>query len=103
MKNGQLDPSSLQRMLYDTLGQSDDIFLVLEQTTEDAADLGIASANDAFCRTSGYTHEDLIGRPFQTLVADDTGRSRWTGIVRTTQEEGTSRSELYCVRKDGTN
>ncbi len=103
MKQGQLDPSSFQRMLYDTLDHSDDIVLVLEQTTDDAANLGIASANDAFCRTSGYTHEDLIGRPFQTLVADDAGRSRWIAIVRTTQEEGSSRSELCCARKDGTN
>ena len=102
MKHGQLDPSSLQRMLYDTLDHSDDIVLVLEQTTEDAVALGIASANDAFCRTSGYTHDDLIGRPFQTLLADDAGRSRWIGIVRATQEEGSSRSELCCVRKDGT-
>ena len=30
MKHGQLDPSSLQRMLYDTLDHSDDIVLVLE-------------------------------------------------------------------------
>ena len=72
--HGHLDPSSLQRMLYDTLDHSDDIVLVLEQTTDDAADLGFALANDAFCRISGYTHEDLIGRPYQTLVADDAGR-----------------------------
>ena len=53
MRHGQLDPSSLQRMLYDTLDHSDDIVLVLEQTTEDADGIVLVAANDALCRRPG--------------------------------------------------
>src|SRR3981081_4736881 len=101
MEHGQLDPSSLQRMLYDTLDLSDAIVLVLRQNGDDAADVSIASANDAFCRTTGHAHEELIDRPFLALVAEE-GRTRWSGIVRDTREKGSSRSEQLCRRKDDT-
>ena len=99
MRHGPLDPASLQRMLYDTLDHSDDIVLVLEQTDADAGDLTIASANDAFCRTSGHSHEDLIGLSFHTLFANDAVRSRWDGAVGTAREHGSSHTELLCSRK----
>jgi hypothetical protein len=45
MENGQLDPSSLQQMLYDTLDHSDDLVFILRQTGDDAAALRIALAD----------------------------------------------------------
>jgi PAS domain S-box-containing protein len=102
MKHGLLDPASLQRILYDTLDQSDDFVLVLEQSGDDAADAIIASANDAFCRTVGLTCGELTGRPFRTLITDDAGSASWNAIVRATQEKGSSHSELRCNRTDDT-
>ena len=101
MKHGLLDNASLQRMLYDTLDHSDDFVLVLEQSCDDAADWIIASANDAFCRTTGLTHGELVGRPFRTLIADDVGPADWNAIVCAALVEGSFHSELRCARSDG--
>jgi PAS domain S-box-containing protein len=101
MGHGLLDPASLQRMLYDTLDLSDDMVLVLEQAGDDAADLGIASANGAFLRSGGHRLVDLIGQPFHALVAEDADPRRWDGIVRTAREEGSARAELLFRRNDG--
>ena len=57
-------------MLCDTLDHSDDIGLILRQSGGDAADRRIA-ANDAYCRATGRTHEELVGRAFQEFVAHE--------------------------------
>ena len=53
MQHGLLDPASLQRMLYDTLDQSDDIVIVLEQTGDDAESVVVATGQRRVlpCRT----------------------------------------------------
>jgi PAS domain S-box-containing protein len=96
-----LDPASLQRMLYDTLDRSDDIVLVLEQTGHEAADLCVASANDAFCRVSGHRHDDLIGQRFAALVAPEVDQSSWSQIIGAAAKDGSCNAEILCSRKDG--
>jgi PAS domain S-box-containing protein len=96
-----LDPASLQRMLYDTLDRSDDIVLVLEQTGHEAADLCVASANDAFCRVSGHRHDDLIGQRFAALVAPEVDQSSWSQIIAAAAKDGSCNAEILCSRKDG--
>lgn len=92
MKHGLLDPTLIQRMLYETLDHSDDIVLVLEQSGGDRANLKIASANDVFCRTSGYSHEDLIGRDFRLCSPRPSKRFRLDQVVRSASDEGSARS-----------
>ena len=58
MKHGLIDHASLQHMLYEALDQSDDIVLVLERTGEAIDGLVLVSANEAFCRASGYPHAE---------------------------------------------
>jgi len=101
MRHGLIDAASLQRMLYDTLDHSDDIVLVLEQPGHEAADLCVASANDAFCRVSGHRHDDLIGQRFHALVAPDTDQSSWNEIIRTAATDGSCNAEIVCHRADG--
>jgi PAS domain S-box-containing protein len=101
MRHGRLEPASLQRMLYETLDQSDDVVLVLEQDG-DASELRIASANTAFCRVSGVSNDDLIGRTFRSLVTDDGSAKGWNAIVRAASSDGSCNSELLCNRLDGT-
>jgi PAS domain S-box-containing protein len=88
-------------MLYETLDHSDDIVLMLHQTGADISDLAIASANDAFCRTSGYSQAELIGRPLHSLCALDWDPARWSTMVRAARERGSSRSEMLCNKKNG--
>jgi PAS domain S-box-containing protein len=101
MMGGSLEATALQRMLYDALDQSDDIVLMLEETSSDAEPLVIISANDAFCRTTGYDHAELIGRPFCSLAAADADSSRFAEMVRAAHTRKSFRSELLCSRKNG--
>jgi PAS domain S-box-containing protein len=101
MRHGLLDQASLQEMLYDTLERSDDIVLILEQRGDAAEDIVIASANGAFCRTSGHQQPDLIGRSLPSLAASDADPSRCAEIVRAVHECRSFRSEMLCRRVNG--
>jgi PAS domain S-box-containing protein len=101
MKHGLIDHSSLQQMLYDALDHSDDIVLVLEQTGEDAAGIVVVSANDAFCRTCGYDHAELIGRSLLSLAAPDGNPSQCADVIRAMRDRKSFRSEMSCTRQDG--
>jgi PAS domain S-box-containing protein len=101
MMNGSLEANALQRMLYDALDQSDDIVLMLEETSSDAEPLVIVSANGAFCRTTGYDHAELIGRSFGSLAAADADSARFAEMERAAHTRTSFRSELMCSRKDG--
>src|SRR5205823_13848976 len=76
MSQGLHDQASLQQMLYDTLDRSDDIVLILEQAGDNPEDIVVASANGAFCRTSGYSQSDLVGRSLPSLAAPDADPAR---------------------------
>jgi PAS domain S-box-containing protein len=101
MRHGLFDAASLQRMLYNALDLSDDIVLILEQSDDNGEDLVIASANDAFCRTTGQTHAELIGKPFAALIAAGSDPSHWAEIMRAAGLRSSVRTELLCMRKNG--
>src|SRR4051812_32244975 len=102
MRQGLHDQASLQQMLYDTLDCSDDIVLILEQAGDNPEDIVVASANGAFCRTSGYSQSDLAGRSLPSLAAPDADPARCTEIVRAAHELRSFRSEMLCRRQGGT-
>lgn len=102
MKHGRLGQASLQQMLFDTLDQSDDLIVVLEQRGDSAEDVVIASANDAFCRTSGFSHDKLVGRSLPSLAGAHADPARCAEIVRAVHDCKSFRSELLCSRDSGT-
>ena len=101
MKHGLMNHASLQLMLYDALDQSDDIVLVLERTGEAADDLVLVSANESFCRASGYVHADVIGQSLRSLSTNAAEPSRWCEIERAALERRSCQSELLLTRKSG--
>ena len=101
MKHGLIDHATLQHMLYDALDQSDDIVLVLERTGEAADDLVLVSANESFCRASGYAHADVIGQSLRSLSTAAAEPSPWSEIKRAANERRSCQSELLLKRKSG--
>ena len=97
MQDGLLDQASIQRMLYDALDHSDDIVLILEQRGE----LVLAAANAAYCRTSGFSEQDLIGHPLNELIAPEADQARYAELVRATREHRPFKSEILCTRQNG--
>jgi PAS domain S-box-containing protein len=101
MRHGLLEPASLQRMLYDTLDQSDDLVVVLEQSGPDHENFVVAMANDAFCRAIGRSHDELTGQTFASFAAGDGGQDRWAEIMGAVREHRSIRSEMLCSRQSG--
>ena len=101
MKHGLIDHASLQHMLYDALDQSDDIVLVLERTGEAADDLVMVSANESFCRASGYAHADVIGQSLRSLSPAAAEPSPCGEIERAALERRSCQAELQLKRKNG--
>jgi PAS domain S-box-containing protein len=88
------------QVVAEALDKSDDLVLVLQRSGT-ARGVAIAGLNDAFCRASGYAHAELVGRPFQTLLAETAS----TGVVSKTMETvasgGSLHAELLCKRRNG--
>src|ERR1700722_5436416 len=101
MKHGPLDATGLQRTLYETLDHSDDSVLVLEETDDASDDLVIVSANGAFCRASGFNHDELVMQPLRTLAAEESGQSRCDELQRAARERRAIRCEMPLHRKGG--
>lgn len=100
MRHGLLDDASLQSMLYQALDHSDDIVLILEEVGDGTDDIVVASANDAFCRVSGYRHEELINRPLASLAAAN-AEPECAELARAAHEGRSWRSEMLLERKSG--
>ncbi|HTI81306.1 MAG TPA: PAS domain-containing protein [Acetobacteraceae bacterium] len=101
MQHGLIDDTSLQRMVYETLDHSDDCVLVLEKASDAADDLTVIAANDAFCRASGFGHEELIAQQLRALAADEVGQSRCDELEQAARDRRPVRCELLCRRKNG--
>jgi PAS domain S-box-containing protein len=95
MKHGLLDAVSLQRMLYETLDHSNDCVLFLEKMDDATDDLIVVSVNDAFCRVSGFSHDELIRQPLHALTAEE------SELEHAAREQRSIRCELPFHRKNG--
>jgi PAS domain S-box-containing protein len=102
MKYGTLDPDKLQNLIYRALDGSDDLIVVLERAGDGADGLIVVATNDAFLRASGHTTSGLIGRPFHALAAPDADLSNWKAAAQSANDRRSFRSELLCVRPNGT-
>jgi PAS domain S-box-containing protein len=101
MRRGLLDPASLQHLLYQALDESDNILLVLERSGDDPAGLIVAATNGAFCRLSGFSSAELVGRPFLDLAAPDADPAIGAAMLQSAREQRSYRSELLCSRRSG--
>lgn len=101
MQRGLLDPAWLQQLLFQALDQSDNFVLVLEQLDGQLDRLIIAASNDAFCRASGFSFDELIGRPLLELAAADANPQTCAALTAAACERKSFRSELLCSRKSG--
>jgi PAS domain S-box-containing protein len=101
MRQGLLDPASIQQLLYQALDGSDNIVLMLEQSGDASAGLLVAAMNDAFCRVSGFKPAELVGRPFLSLGAPDANPATGAAMLQSAREKRSYRSEWLCNRRSG--
>ncbi len=61
----------------------------------------ITYVNEALCRITGYTREELIGQPASILNSDLHSDEFWWDMNLVTAEGGVWQGEVSCRRKDG--
>ena len=61
----------------------------------------IVDANDAFCRISGYTRDDLVGQTHRIVNSGEQGRQFWIHVWRTIAAGTSWRGEVCNRAKDG--
>ena len=62
----------------------------------------ITYVNDKFCEISGYSKEELIGRPHNILRSDDTPKEFYSDLWQTIESGETFHGKFKNLRKDGT-
>lgn len=92
-------------------GFQDDLgpFVVAAESTRmamlftDAKEPGnpIIFANDAFLALTGYTREEILGRPFNFLMADSADAAALKRIKIEFEANSQGDTEILCRRKDG--
>jgi PAS domain S-box-containing protein len=91
--------ASLEEMAlltYQAMSSSDDLVLLLERDGgRDRNDTVVIGCNDAFRRASGFSNEQLIGRPVANLFPAGEPAETLVNAIRGT---GSFRTELLCCR-----
>jgi PAS domain S-box-containing protein len=89
------------RIFRKAIDQTDEAVLIFEGSPRTRPGPLIAYANSAFTDLSGYTAQDIHGRPFNFLHGPETSprvlRDLWMALKHGRQHEG----EAICRRRDG--
>jgi PAS domain S-box-containing protein len=94
-----MDPQQRASLTYRAIDHSDNIVLLLEKANKDeSTEAVIRGANDAFLRVSGYTEEQICGRPFSDIFPDRTQADKLRDTIRCS---GSLRGEKAVLRADG--
>jgi PAS domain S-box-containing protein len=70
--------------------------------SESDADGILTYVNDAFCRTTGYSREELIGKPHSMINEDSHSDDFWLEMFQTVSAGDVWQGEVCNKRKDGT-
>jgi PAS domain S-box-containing protein len=66
-----------------------------------AADATIIEVNDAFCQTTGYSHDEVLGKNPRLLNSGRQSKAFYAALWRDLIEQGYWTGELWNLRKNG--
>ena len=72
------------------------------QIIDATKDNAVTFANEGFCRLSGYTKDELIGRSYQFMEGEDTSAESVKLLKNAIDKKEACRVEIINYRKDGT-
>lgn len=104
-KKGPLMPDLdeiLQSTLLDLIDSTDDTILILASKDIDRQDPRIVYVNPAFCRVSGYTEDEIIGKTRRILQGPGTCKHTLARIEAAIKGGKGCREDLLNYAKDGT-
>lgn len=96
--SGQILTPLLARAMDEAL----DLVLITDATPPSRGGPFIQYANSAFLHTTGFDPEDLTGKPYRFIIADNNDPVTVETIARNIEEERVNEKEVRLRRKDGT-
>jgi PAS domain S-box-containing protein len=76
--------------------------VVTRRTGEDDRDHQIVDVNDAFCRLTGRSREEVLGKDLASLRSDEHPREFYEAAEETLRTTGEWKGEVFLNRADGT-
>ncbi len=91
------------RLLESVVVNANEIVMISQaEPTDDPLSLRIVYVNDAFCRVTGYSSGEAIGKSALVLLGEETEVSEIDRVRATLQNHEPVRAEVIFYRKDGT-
>lgn len=94
MQHGLLGTVDLQRVLLDGLERSDHLVMVLE--SDGVAYPTVIAVNDAYCRSTGYAREDVIGQPLNVPILAEEEQQLLSAIGQAVRQHEKLEADAAC-------
>ena len=103
-KRREASMAQTQILLSEALGETESLMQTIRQHTifsQTEPDGTITDVNEAFCKVSGYSREELLGAPHDILNSCQHGEAFWQDFWNTINAGQAWRGEICNRRKDG--
>jgi PAS domain S-box-containing protein len=91
----------LTGLLARAMDEALDLVLITDATPPSRGGPFIQYANTSFLRTTGFELEDIAGKPYSAIIADDNDPMALETIARNLEAERVNEKEIRVKRKDG--
>lgn len=96
------DPDTHVRLLARVVDEASDLVLITDFTPPSQGGPFIQYANESLLRATGYTMDELAGRPYQSIIAQNNDPVVLETIVHNLEAAQVNEKEILLCRKDGT-
>lgn len=96
-----LDTDTHVRLLARVVDEASDLVLITDFTPPSSGGPFIQYANEALLRATGYTMDELVGRPYEAIVSSDNDPVLLQTIEHNLEAAQVNEKELRLRRKDG--
>ncbi len=95
------DPDARVRLLSRVVDEASDLVLITDFTPPSQGGPFIEYANESLLRATGYTMDDLAGRPYSTMISQHNDPVVLDTIIHNLEAARVNEKEILLRRKDG--
>jgi PAS domain S-box-containing protein len=95
------DADTHVRLLARVVDEASDLVLITDFTPPSRGGPFIQYANESFLNATGYTIEELSGRPYESIISDDNDPVVLQTIAHNLEAAQVNEKEIKLCRKDG--
>lgn len=95
------DPDAHVRLLARVVDEASDLVLITDFTPPSQGGPFIQYANESLLRATGYSHSEIAGRPYSSIIAETNDPVVLETIVHNLEAAQVNEKEILLRRKDG--